>query len=504
MKPKKVISRAAVIAVVALLEVFLLMQLLTNLVDKAAWLELIMRVIGVIIILSIVKNSRHLSSDLMWILLVAVFPIPGALLFLFLGADLISSKTAREILKESKHADTFAVQDEDVIEEAREAFPQAETQFSYLWYESYPICRNQGYRYFGSGEEGWPVMLEEMRKAEKYIFLEYFIIEEGKMWGAMLDILKEKARAGVDCRVMYDDMGSINTVPKSYARELEACGVKAVSFNRLSPIINIIMNHRDHRKIMVIDGRVGFTGGVNLADEYINEKQRFGYWKDTVVMIHGAAVDSLLRLFLTNWNALRHEDADYTRFYGPHDEPVEPGYVCAYGESPLSEERVAQNVYLNIINQSRKYVWIMTPYLIIDSDMTNALILAAKRGVDVRIVTPGIPDKKIVYGVTRSYYNVLVEGGVHIMEYTPGFDHAKIMVADDLAAVVGTINFDYRSLYLHFENGTYLCGGSEVLHVRDDVRDAISASREVALKETEMRFLKDFFWGFIRLFAPLM
>lgn len=504
MKPKKLFSRAAVVAAAALVEVYLLMTILNHFVDQAVWLETVMRVIGVILIVFIVKSSRHLSSDLMWILLIAVLPIPGTILFLFLGADLFVSKEFKEIVKESEHADTFAVQDADVMAEAKETFPRAQSQFNYLWYEKYPICRNQGYRYFGSGEEGFPEMLAAMRRARKYIFLEYFIIEPGEMWDSMLDILKEKAAAGLCVRVMYDDMGSISTLKPSYAKELETMGIKAMSFNRMSPIVNIIMNHRDHRKILVVDGKVAFTGGVNLADEYINKKLRFGYWKDTVVEVRGCAVDSMLRLFLTNWNALRHEDTDYTLFYGNHPEPVLPGYVCAYGESPLSFERVAQNVYLNIINQAEKYVWIMTPYLIIDSDMTNSLILAAKRGVDVRILTPGIPDKKLVYGVTRSYYHALVEGGVHVYEYTHGFDHAKVMVSDDLAAAVGTINFDYRSLYLHFENGTYLYGGEEVLHVAKDVGEAIAASREIPLRETEQKFLKGFFWGFIRLFAPLM
>ncbi|MEE3420106.1 MAG: cardiolipin synthase [Lachnospiraceae bacterium] len=504
MKPKKAVSRASLIAVAALVEVFSIMILLNNFVDKAGWLEMIMRTISVLIILSIVKNSRHLSSDMMWILLVAIFPIPGTLLFMFLGADLFSSKEFREIRKESVRAETFATQDEAVIEEAKAAYPGIAGQFNYLWYEKYPICRNQGYRYFGSGEEGFPEMLAEMKKAEKYIFLEYFIIEKGEMWDTMLEILKEKAAKGLEVRVMYDDMGSINTMPVKYTKELEAMGIRAVSFNRLSPIVNIIMNHRDHRKIMVIDGRIAFSGGINLADEYINKKVKYGYWKDTVVEVRGQAVDAMLRLFLTNWNALRHEDEDYAVFYGPHDEPIGQGFVCAYGESPLSPERVAQNVYLNIINEAQHYVYIMTPYLIIDSDMTNALILAARRGVDVKIVTPGIPDKKIVYGVTRSYYNALVAGGVHVLEYTPGFDHAKVMVADDLVCTVGTINFDYRSLYLHFENGTYLCGGDEVLHVRDDVLRAIAASREVPLSETKMFGLKEFGWSVIRLFAPLM
>ena len=294
-------------------------------------------------------------------------------------------------------------------------------------------------------------------------------------------------------------------LPPSYVHELEKKGIKAITFNRINPILNIIMNHRDHRKIMVIDGKVAFSGGINLADEYINQKERFGYWKDNVMMVKGEAVWSYTVLFLTNWNALRKEDTDYTKFKAEF-KPVKKhdGYVSAYGETPFDDDLTSQNVYLNIINQANDYVYIATPYLIVDTEMLNALILAAKRGVDVRIITPGIPDKKIVWFITRSFYSQLVEGGVKIYEYTPGFIHSKVFVSDDVTATVGTINLDYRSLYLHFENGTYLYGSKKVLEVKDDMVKTIEESHRMEKKECDQGVVWSLVVSIIRLFAPLM
>lgn len=498
------LSRILPLFVGLLLEMLVVVGIFSNLIQNVAWFEGVLRIISFFLVLYIIRNSRHLSSDLMWILLIMLFPVAGSVLFLFLGADLLRSKMTKGIVRENQYIKTITPRDEEILDEIDAQNPYVSDQFRYLMNEGYPVCHNQGYTYYGSGEVGWPVMLAEMKKAKKYIFLEYFIIEEGTMWNEMLNILKEKAKEGVECRVMYDDLGSYKTISAHYGKELQKFGIKAVTFNKISPMINIMMNHRDHRKIMVIDGKVAFTGGVNLADEYINKKVRFGYWKDTVVRIQGKAVDNLLRLFLTNWNTIRKEDTDYTKYYGEHTEAVVPGYVCAYGESPFTDEKVAQNVYLNLINQAKDYVYILTPYLIIDSDFINALILAAKRGIDVRIVTPGIPDKKMVFGVTRSYYQILLNGGVKIYEYTPGFDHAKIVVADNIVASVGTINLDYRSLYLHFENGTYLYGCDEVLHVVKDVKDAIAVSHEVTKQEARQNVLKSSIWSFIRIFAPMM
>jgi cardiolipin synthase len=303
---------------------------------------------------------------------------------------------------------------------------------------------------------------------------------------------------------MYDDLGSFMTLSASYAKKLEEKGVKCISFNRINPILGIIMNHRDHRKIMVIDGKVAFSGGVNLADEYINVKVIHGHWKDNIIRITGPAVWSYTVMFLTHWNALRPEDEDFTKY------KVEPlageidGYIAPYGETPLDTEITAQNIYMGILNQAEDYCYIMTPYLIIDTELINALILAAKHGVDVRMITPGVPDKKLVWEITKSYYRQLVEGGVKVYEYTPGFVHAKVFVSDDYAATVGTVNLDYRSLYLHFENGTYLYNSKKVLEVRDDFLRTQEKCRLVTLEETKNGLFKELLLAVLRLFAPLM
>ena len=335
--------------------------------------------------------------------------------------------------------------------------------------------------------------------------MEYFIIEEGEMWNSMLSILEEKVKEGVECRVMYDDMGSINTIPSSYAKKLEKKGIKAVSFNRVTPVINVIMNHRDHRKILVIDGKVGFSGGINLADEYINRKVIHGHWKDNIIRITGRPVWSLLVTFLTNWNALRHEDEDYTVYRPVYDtSEYTGGYISCYADTPLDHILTAQSIYEDILNSANKYVYIMTPYLIIDSEMINTLIHTAKKGVDVRIIMPGVADKKSVWEIGRSYYTQLLEAGVKIFEYTPGFVHAKVFVSDDLCATVGTINLDYRSLYLHFENGTYIIGNKEVMAIRNDFDKTLLKCREIHKEDLKAGAIKTILLSVVRIFAPML
>ena len=305
---------------------------------------------------------------------------------------------------------------------------------------------------------------------------------------------------------MYDDMGSLNTLPASYTRQLEKKGIKAVSFNRISPVINTIMNHRDHRKILVIDGKVAFSGGANLADEYINEKVIHGHWMDNIICVKGNAVWSYLVTFLTNWNALRHEDEDYAVFKNKEmiDESNFDGYIAPYAETPLDEELTGQSVYEDILNSANRYVYIMTPYLIIDSEMTNTLIHTAKKGVDVRIIMPGIADKQIVHDIGTSYYAQLIQGGVKIYEYEPGFVHSKVFVSDDIYATVGTINLDYRSLYLHFENGTLLYHSKHVMNIKQNFEETLKHCKQMNLKDTHVNIVKGLFLSIIRIFSPLL
>jgi cardiolipin synthase len=295
------------------------------------------------------------------------------------------------------------------------------------------------------------------------------------------------------------------TLSGNYARKLEEKGIKCISFNRINPILGIIMNHRDHRKIMVIDGKTAFSGGVNLADEYINVKVIHGHWKDNIIRITGEAVWSYTVMFLTHWNALRPEDENFEVFRCSEPIPGEKdGYIAPYGETPLDLEITAQNIYMGILNQAEDYVYIMTPYLIIDTELINALILAAKHGVDVRLMTPGIPDKKIVWDITRSYYSNLIRGGVKVYEYTPGFVHAKVFVSDDYTATVGTVNLDYRSLYLHFENGTYLYGSKKILDIKQDFLETLEQCHLMTVKEIRSNPFKELLLSVLRLFAQLM
>ena len=502
---KTIFSRLTFIVLMAALEVFILYSLFHWFGSQAEWINEVLRVLSVIIVLGIVNNSRHLSSDMMWILLIILMPVPGTILWLFLGANLISSKTFHRLFRSTADAKKYYVQDEDTLEILYSSSPEDKGQFHYISGSAgFPFYRNTGFSYYGLGDEGYPVMLEELRKAEKFIFLEYFIIEEGKMWNGILEILEEKAKQGLDVRVMYDDMGSMMTLSGSYAKKLEEKGIKCMPFNRINPILGIIMNHRDHRKIMVIDGKTAFSGGVNLADEYINAVVKHGHWKDNIIRIKGEAVWSYTVMFLTHWNALRPTDEDYTVFRAEAEEGEADGFIAPYGETPLDNEITSQNIYMGILNQANDYCYIYTPYLIIDTELINALILAAKHGVDVRIVTPGIPDKKMVWKITRSYYRLLIEGGVKIYEYAPGFVHSKVFVSDDNTATVGTINLDYRSLYLHFENGTYLYNSKKVLEIKQDFLDTFPKCREMKAEDLRSGLFGTLMIAVLRLFAPLM
>ena len=503
---KMLFNRVTFMIVVVIVEVFLLLQFTRWFGSVAGWIEGVLRLFGVIIVMLIVKNSKHLSSDMMWIILIMVAPILGTALYLFLAGDMVVSKTFRSLVQTTGASRKYYVQAPDVLKELEEKFPENKGQFRYISTSAgFPFYENTGFDYYPLGDIGYPVMLEEMRKAEKYIFLEYFIIEEGQMWDQMLEILEDKVKQGLEVRVMYDDVGSFMTLSAYYAKRLEEKGIKCIPFNRINPILGIIMNHRDHRKIMVIDGKVAFSGGVNLADEYINVKVIHGHWKDNIIRITGKAVWSYTVMFLTHWNALRPEDEDYEKFRCEDPVPGEKdGYIAPYGETPLDSEITAQNIYMSILNQAEDYVYIMTPYLIIDTEFINALILAAKSGVDVRLMTPGVPDKKIVWAITRSYYRQLIKGGVKIYEYTPGFVHAKVFVSDDYTATVGTVNLDYRSLYLHFENGTYLYDSKKVLEIKEDFLETQEKCHQVMLEETKNRPLQELILAFLRLFAPLM
>lgn len=530
MKIRKIFfNRTSMMLVTVLGEAILIYALARWLGGVAGWISGVLRLIGILIVLDIVRTSTHLAADLLWIFLIMLFPVFGTAFYLFLGANLLTSKETRQLFFSAVNNAKYYKENADdsgVVDKASKEYPLCSGQIRYLsGHAGFPVYENNenGFDYYPLGDDGFPVILEELKKAEKFIFLEYFIIARGQMWDQMHEILKEKAAEGLDVRVLYDDMGSFSTLPMSYAKTLKEEGIRCIPFNRISPVLGAIMNHRDHRKILVIDGRVAFSGGINLADEYINAIVRFGHWKDNVIRIRGAAVWSYTVTFLTNWQALSTEEEDFTKFKALPGKAASPaalntknasgespeapvlskrdGYIIPYCDTPLDDDHVGQDVYMNILNEAKDYCYIMTPYLILDNEFVNALGLAAARGVDVRIITPGIPDKKTVFGVTRSFYEILTKKGVRIYEYTPGFVHAKVFVSDDRVATVGTINLDYRSLYLHFENGTCLIGSKKVLDVKRDVVETLEKSREIPADKAKFGFFFNVKYGLIRIFA---
>ena len=397
----------------------------------------------------------------------------------------------------------------DVLDEIARLDPRVAGQCRYLVAQGFAVHRHTRAEYFRLGEEQFAAMLRELEKAERFIFMEYFIIEEGRMWDSLLDILRRKARQGVDVRVIFDDVGCMNTLPFRYERYLESQGIRALAFNPFRPVLSAVMNNRDHRKITVIDGHTGFTGGVNLADEYINARPKYGHWKDTGVLLRGEAVWNLTRLFLEMWNAFRPTDESLDAFRPrvlPGESFANDGFVQPYGDTPLDNEVLAENVYLNIVNQARRSLDIFTPYLVIDHEMTRALCLAAGRGVRVRLILPGIHESRVLKRLAASHFPELIEGGVEVYEYEPGFIHAKSFVCDGEIATVGTINMDYRSLYLHFECGCLFYRSAVVAEIAADMEETLRRCRPVTRPpRSRLRGpLRELIDATLRLFAPLL
>ena len=495
------IIRGAIVLIGLALQI--LLSLFTNLylTDHVALINVVYRIVGLLITLGLIRNSRSYSYTLPWIVIILVFPLVGTLLYIIIGYNKKRSRRLKSILKSEEKSSKYLIQDESIRKEINN-----NSRIRYITdYTNYPVTTNNDVSYYPLGEIAFKEMIKELKKANKFIFFEYFIVAPGKMWNSILEILKEKAKQGVEVRVMYDDLGCFSSLKSSCPKELEKYGIKCVVFNKLTPVSGIIMNNRDHRKILVIDGKVAFSGGINIADEYINEKVKYGHWKDNGIKVSGDAVWNYTVMFLTIWNAFKKTDSNYEKYKYKYPKSKEhKGYVIPYGETPLDEEVTGQNIYLNIINQANDYVYICTPYLIIDTDMINALTLAAKRGVDVRIIIPGIPDKKIVYSLSESYIEPLVKYGVKVYRYTPGFVHSKMFLADDNIATVGTINLDYRSLYLHFECGLYLENVKCIKEIKNDMIDTLDKSKEVSRKEARPPFLKAVRQAILRLVAPLM
>ncbi|MBQ8321151.1 MAG: cardiolipin synthase [Clostridia bacterium] len=455
----------------------------------------------------IVVRPGHSSYKLAWIFLIFLSPILGTGMYLFFNHQItprITDKKYMEILKKTKGIKTVG---EGSLSNAKLTAPNHARLVSYLdEHSGFPVYKNTDVKYFPLGEFKWEAMLDELKKAEKYIFLEYFIIQEGVFWDSILEILKEKAKAGVKVRILYDDFGCFFLLPSNYPKKLKEYGIECVAFNPFRPFLSSIQNNRDHRKICSIDGKVCFTGGINLADEYVNEKVRHGHWKDTAVMLTGEAAWGMTVMFLEMWelSTLKTENIkDYMPDFSLPEGFAE-GFVQPYCDTPIDKENVGENVYLKIIQNTKNYLYINTPYLIIDEVMSHSLALAAKSGVDVKITTPGIGDKWFVHETTRSYYRDLINSGVEIYEYEKGFNHAKTFVSDDEIATVGTTNLDFRSLYLHFECGALIIKSPAIQDIKNDYIETLKKCKRISFEDCKRNIPRKLLQNILRLFAPLL
>ncbi len=489
-----------------LVSIFLLIQIVS--LGYALWridksglaLLFLFDIISVLVSFKIVNRQVNPAYKISWILFVLLVPLAGSLFYILFGRNKFSRKNTEYYASVLNKKYESLSMNEDI------GFND-----NFLRLSSYIKNTSKMDAYNNTktilltpGEVQLESLLEELQKAKKFIFMEYFIVREGTMWNRIREVLVSKVKEGVDVRFMYDDFGSINKVPPKFKKNLIKDEIKVVNFNPYTPRFTLFMNYRDHRKITIIDGNIAFTGGVNIGDEYINLENKFGHWKDTSILIKGKAVWNLTLLFLQNWTFSTKEEIDLN-LYKPTEYEETDGIVHIFGDTPIDNHLITENTYISIINNAKKYVYITTPYLIIDNEIITALKNAALSGVDVRIIVPHIPDKKIIFYVTQSYYQDLIPYGVKIFEYLPGFLHSKSIVSDDEIGMVGTANLDYRSLYLLFENSCLLYKTNSVKELADDLNNIISLSQEITLEDTKKQsIIKKTIAFFLRAFSPLM
>ena len=512
-KKRRVLPRIfhdrVIVAFLILIQIITIVFLVINGAKGSPIFALLLNVVSLVISLVVIVRHTKDAYKLTWIYLILCFPVFGGLLYLIFSIQ-ASMRLMSPLMKKIDGIATAVNEGSDgCAAEASNRYPGKSLQIKYLYeHAGFPVCGNTLTEYYASGEDFYISLLDELKKAERYIFLEYFIISEGKMWNSVLEILEEKAHAGVDIRIIYDDFGCLFQLPRKYPEKLSEMGIECRAFNRFRPILTGLQNNRDHRKICSVDGKVAFTGGVNIGDEYINEVEKYGLWKDSAVKLEGDAAWALTTIFLKNWILTdpEHKHTEQVNDLSPIDNVQKEcdGFVQPYCDSPLDNDNVGEHVYTHIINQAQRYVYIMTPYLIVDNGFLASLTLAAKSGVDVRIITPHVWDKKMVHLATRSYYRELILGGVRIYEYSPGFIHSKVFVSDDIVASVGTTNLDFRSLYLHFECGAMLYGSRAVLQARDDFLSTLPLCEEILEDKCKTDLITRMINSILRLFAPLL
>ena len=501
-----IFSRFFLFAILLVLQVAIVVMAYLQFREKLPFLMNVQWAFAFIMIILLFNSRMDSSAKLTWMLVIAMIPIPGAVMLWWTQANIGHRMETEMVRRQIDNTRNMLIQPENVIHEIEHDGSGTDDISKYLNNTGcFPVYDKTIVTYFPLGEDKLVAMLAELEKAEKYIFMEYFIVEEGYMWGRILDVLTRKAKEGVEVRVMYDGMCEMSTLPPNYWKLLEAEGIHAKAFSPIKPIVSSHYNYRDHRKILVIDGNVAFNGGVNLADEYINRIVRFGHWKDTALMIKGPAARSFALMFLQMWN-IGNDNPDYDKWLSiPAVEEDAKGYVMPYCDSPLDNYKAGEAVYMDILNRATDYVHIMSPYLILDGELETALCYAAQRGVDVKLILPGIPDKKVAYSLAKTHYKILTEAGVKIYEYTPGFVHAKMFISDDIKAVVGTINLDYRSLYHHFECATYLYRTDCIADIEKDFLETLEKCREVtddSIKKEKMSY--KVVGGIAKMISPLM
>ncbi len=466
-------------------------------------------VVTAAMVVYLLNSKMDNSAKITWMVVVAILPVVGVPLFFYVKSNAGHNLLRKRLMELEDALRPQLPQNREVVERLRRTEPGAASLAKYLHGPGggFPVYENTAMTYFPSGEAKFAELLRQLDTAEKYIFVEYFIIDEGLFWGRVLEILARKAAEGVDVRVMYDGTCEFSTLPRDYPKRLEALGIRCKVFSPVQPFVSTHYNYRDHRKILVIDGRVGFTGGVNLADEYINHVEKYGRWKDAAIMLEGEAVRSLTALFLEMWSVLK--EPEFEAFLAdpiPVPEQTQ-GTAAPYGDCPLDGERVGEMVYIDLLNRAREYIHIMTPYLILDGELETALKFAAERGVDVHLILPGIADKKFPNALAKTHYSALLDSGVKISEWMPGFVHAKVFVVDDREAVVGTINLDYRSLYHHFENAVWLTNAPCIRDIEEDFQATLEQCRTVENNPKSIwqgRFLFRAVGMLLKVIAPLL
>lgn len=506
---RQLFGQAVIVGLLVILQIVILILSIVKLSDYFVYLYSAFELLSLGVALHVLNKKNNPTYKLAWVIPILLFPVFGGLFYLLVTFQTSTRRFTRRLASEIALSSPYLPQKVETLYALARIDPYPRNFAYYMKTRAgWPVYENTPARYFPLGEDMYGAILEELKKAKRYIFLEYFIIDEGAMWNSILSVLAEKAKEGVDVRILYDGMGTLFLLPRDYPEKLAAMGIKAKVFNPFVPILSTVQNNRDHRKILVIDGRVAFTGGINLADEYINRIERHGHWKDSGVEITGEGVYSFTMMFLQMWRITEKVPEDYEKY---RPDPASPalaqsdGFVLPYGDSPLDGEPVGASVYLDIIQKAKNYVHITTPYLVLDYELTNSLCRAAKAGVDVKIITPHIPDRWYMYVVAWDFYRELIAAGVGIYEYTPGFIHCKAFVSDDETAVVGSINLDYRSLYLHFECACWFYRSRVVAEVEEDFTETLAKCRQITLKDWQnLPWYKKLLGILLRIFAPLM